>query len=60
MISVLTCPLCGKQVLIEGNLALPFCSERCRLVDLNRWLEEGIGLPVDPGEHREDEDASRP
>jgi len=24
---------------------MPFCSNRCRLVDLNRWLEEKHGLP---------------
>lgn len=24
---------------------LPFCSERCRTIDLGRWLEEGYALP---------------
>jgi endogenous inhibitor of DNA gyrase (YacG/DUF329 family) len=26
---------------------MPFCSERCRLVDLGLWLDEQQGLPVD-------------
>jgi len=30
----------------EKAAALPFCSERCRLIDLGRWLEEAQGLPV--------------
>jgi endogenous inhibitor of DNA gyrase (YacG/DUF329 family) len=27
---------------------MPFCSERCRLIDLGRWLGEGFSLPVVP------------
>ncbi len=26
---------------------MPFCSERCRLLDLGRWLEEKHGLPAE-------------
>jgi endogenous inhibitor of DNA gyrase (YacG/DUF329 family) len=26
---------------------MPFCSEKCRLIDLNRWLEEGYSMPVE-------------
>lgn len=29
------CPICGKAATAE---AAPFCSDRCRKVDLNRWL----------------------
>lgn len=24
---------------------MPFCSERCRRIDLNRWLNEDISIP---------------
>jgi len=27
------------------NRAFPFCSERCRLVDLGRWLKEEYRIP---------------
>ena len=30
--------------------APPFCSQRCRLIDLGRWLDEEIGLPHEPDE----------
>ena len=30
------------------SAALPFCSERCRLIDLGRWLNEQYGLPAEP------------
>lgn len=31
---------------------MPFCSERCKLIDLGRWLDEGYALPheADPDE----------
>ena len=29
---------------------MPFCSERCRTIDLGRWLGEKYGLPVEPEE----------
>jgi endogenous inhibitor of DNA gyrase (YacG/DUF329 family) len=45
------CPTCGKPA---AGPALPFCSPRCRDVDLNRWLK---GTYVIPGKDDEDEDA---
>jgi len=30
---------------------MPFCSERCRLIDLGRWLNEEPCLPVEPGDN---------
>jgi endogenous inhibitor of DNA gyrase (YacG/DUF329 family) len=35
---------------------MPFCSERCRQVDLGRWLDEAYGLPIER-EDREDEES---
>jgi len=40
MIRPLTCPICRKPVVpyeTGGNRFFPFCSERCRQVDLLRW-----------------------
>jgi endogenous inhibitor of DNA gyrase (YacG/DUF329 family) len=45
------CPICGKPA---TEASKPFCSERCRDVDLNRWLS---GSYVVPGRKDEDEDA---
>lgn len=33
------CPQCGKQTVWEGNHFRPFCSERCRLIDLGKWAD---------------------
>ncbi|WP_371422317.1 DNA gyrase inhibitor YacG [Tardiphaga sp.] len=45
------CPICGKPV-VEASR--PFCSERCRDVDLNRWLSGSYAIP---GKPTDDEDA---
>ncbi len=35
------CPTCGKAMSPEKETELtPFCSNRCRLVDLGRWFDE--------------------
>ena len=44
------CPICKKPTLeppLDGPIApFPFCSERCRLVDLGRWLDEKYQIPA--------------
>jgi endogenous inhibitor of DNA gyrase (YacG/DUF329 family) len=45
------CPICGKPA---TEASRPFCSERCRDVDLNRWLSNSYAIP---GRNDEDEDA---
>jgi endogenous inhibitor of DNA gyrase (YacG/DUF329 family) len=42
------CPICKREFESSQSGALPFCSERCRTIDLGRWLGEGYGLPVAP------------
>jgi uncharacterized protein len=32
------CPICKKSVTWEDNPFRPFCSERCKLLDLDNWL----------------------
>jgi hypothetical protein len=34
------CPNCGKTVPWEANPFRPFCSERCRMIDLGAWVDE--------------------
>jgi len=46
------CPICNQSVAWEGNPFRPFCSERCKLIDLDNWLEERYRVParIDAGE----------
>ena len=40
-----SCPTCNKPFDSQASSAMPFCSDRCRRIDLNRWLKEDISLP---------------
>ncbi|NKB81646.1 MAG: DNA gyrase inhibitor YacG [Nitrospirales bacterium] len=39
------CPVCRQPLCREGNTARPFCSERCRTIDLGSWLREEYRIP---------------
>jgi uncharacterized protein len=39
------CPTCHKPTAYEGNPWRPFCSERCKLIDLGQWAEGGFAIP---------------
>jgi endogenous inhibitor of DNA gyrase (YacG/DUF329 family) len=43
------CSVCQKEFDPEASRAMPFCSERCRMIDLNRWLNEDIAIPYSEG-----------
>lgn len=47
------CPTCGTATSRENNRSFPFCSERCKLVDLGQWMNEGYRIPVRPGENED-------
>ena len=51
------CPICRKEVSRE-NPEFPFCSERCRIIDLGNWATEKyvIPSPADPKQEREEEE----
>lgn len=52
------CPICNKDMLPRAeNPAFPFCSARCKQVDLGRWLNEEYRVPVTPDEDEEGEAA---
>lgn len=61
-VKTLPCPRCGEPVRWTGEASWkPFCSERCKMVDLGAWFaEEHVipGSPADPGAAH-DEDESR-
>ncbi len=42
---VVACPTCGKEVVWdEKNPYRPFCSQRCKLIDLGQWATEGYRI----------------
>jgi endogenous inhibitor of DNA gyrase (YacG/DUF329 family) len=39
------CPVCKKETTWDDNTFRPFCSERCRLIDLGKWASEEYRIP---------------
>ncbi len=39
------CPKCGKPSFWTNNPNRPFCSERCKLIDLGAWASEDYRIP---------------
>ena len=39
------CPICSATVKLTALTTPPFCSERCRVIDLGRWLDEAYAGP---------------
>lgn len=50
-----TCPQCRRPAAPRpDNPAFPFCTERCRVIDLGAWLSEDYRVPVGPDETERD------
>jgi endogenous inhibitor of DNA gyrase (YacG/DUF329 family) len=54
------CPTCNREVQWEDNPFRPFCSERCKLLDLGNWVSEEYRVPGKPlhTEHPSEDDDS--
>ena len=47
-VKLVVCPGCGgDSVYAPSNPFRPFCSERCKNIDLGAWASEGFRLPAD-------------
>ena len=41
--SMMDCPICRKSISSESEYA-PFCSSRCKTIDLGRWADESYKI----------------
>jgi uncharacterized protein len=51
------CPICGKGFEIDQLAdfpSFPFCSDRCKLIDLGRWIDGAYAIPVAPDQEPEE------
>ncbi|GAB4296210.1 MAG: DNA gyrase inhibitor YacG [Desulfuromonadia bacterium] len=48
------CPVCGVRP--AEPLNRPFCSERCRMIDLSRWIDGSYRIPGSDSPHDETPD----
>ena len=55
---VVACPQCGTSVVWdEKNRYRPFCSERCKMIDLGAWATEAYRVPVEDDNDTLEDDA---
>lgn len=53
------CPICGKPTGETSQAGFaPFCSQRCKDVDLNRWLKGAYTIPVVEHDDTEDDESA--
>ncbi len=56
-----TCPRCGAATsFTPDNKWRPFCSERCKMIDLGAWASESYRVPAEEQEAGDDEASSTP
>jgi len=52
------CPICRRTVQKADNAFFPFCTERCRTVDLGKWFDGAYRFAVTSSD--EDDDGLQP
>ncbi|HLD74945.1 MAG TPA: DNA gyrase inhibitor YacG [Bdellovibrionota bacterium] len=50
------CPRCKQFIIWENNPYRPFCSEKCKLIDLGKWAEEKYRVPGEKVSQEETKD----
>jgi endogenous inhibitor of DNA gyrase (YacG/DUF329 family) len=53
------CPICSKTFTVaklDDLPSFPFCSDRCRLIDLGRWIDGAYVIPVGSKAGAEEQD----
>jgi uncharacterized protein len=50
-IPVARCPICGKPAVDQQR---PFCSRRCALIDLGRWIGGNYRMPAEQDDEESD------
>ena len=54
---VVSCPQCGAAVVWDpANPYRPFCSERCKMIDLGAWATESYRVPVQEDDNKDAEE----
>jgi endogenous inhibitor of DNA gyrase (YacG/DUF329 family) len=51
------CPECGRP---SARDTYPFCSARCKMLDLNRWLKGAYAIPVRADEEEDPQGSAPP
>lgn len=55
-IQSIKCPHCRKEASLTDNPYRPFCSKRCKMIDLGTWADEGYRIPGERAPEADDQD----
>ena len=59
-VKIVKCPTCGQEVQWRPESAYrPFCSKRCKLIDLGAWADEDYKVVSDESEQWQEPDSNR-
>lgn len=57
---IVRCPICGKSTRYDQtNPDRPFCSSRCKTMDIAQWADESYRVPAKPGNGEEEAELPR-
>jgi endogenous inhibitor of DNA gyrase (YacG/DUF329 family) len=57
---IVACPRCGVHSEWHDNPWRPFCSERCKMIDLGAWATESYRVPAEEEDSPDDESKTKP
>jgi endogenous inhibitor of DNA gyrase (YacG/DUF329 family) len=58
MTAIVDCPVCARKTEFSpANRWRPFCSERCKMIDLGQWASGSYVIPGDPPDPEQPSDA---
>ena len=61
MVRIVSCPQCNNDVPWQDDQKWkPFCSERCKLIDLGEWASEGHRIAGESAQNSLDPDTFNP
>ena len=54
---IVSCPQCGANNIYDATINpwRPFCSQRCKLIDLGQWADEGYRIPAEDEQNPPDD-----
>jgi len=53
------CPNCKKEIEWKDNPWRPFCSERCKLIDLGEWASDKYKIAGEPTSEEDPEEKKK-
>ena len=54
-IQSIKCPHCRKEAPFAGNPYRPFCSKRCKMIDLGTWASDEYRIPGEKAPEKDED-----